>query len=165
MSRLIHTLSVFGLALVLGSVALAEDKKDAKKDTKKPAAEPYANVFSFPKQITLTAEQKTKLADLKKEYTPKLAEADKKIAGIMTAERKKSAEEASKKAKADGKKGKELQEAVNSALNLSKDEQAQLKECNQSKGKLTAEIKKKMSDLLTAEQKEQAKPKKPAPKK
>jgi len=148
--RLIHTLSVFGLALVLGSLALAEEKKEDKKP-----ADSIAKVFSFPKQITLTDEQKTKLADLQKEYTPKLEEAAKKHKAIMTPEREKTAAEAHKKAVADGKKGKEVQAAVNEALKLSKEEQEQLKEGHH----LMGEINKKKMGLLTAEQKEQLKPK------
>src|SRR5262245_29931096 len=95
MSSLIRTLFVLGLAFVLGSVALADEKD--KKPAKKP--EPYANVFSFPKKIKATDEQQQKLDALKKEYLSKLEEIDaarKKLLGeinkkkldLLTAEQK-----------------------------------------------------------------------------
>src|SRR4051794_7367579 len=117
-----RTLSVLALALALAGLSWAGQKQEEKKP-----ADPYAKVFSFPKEIKLTDEQAAKLADLKKDYTPKLEEADKKIDAVLTPERKKVSQEATKKAKDEGKKGKEVQEAVNAALKLG-DEEQQLKE-------------------------------------
>src|ERR1041385_2978525 len=79
-------------------------KPDAKKEDKKP--EPYAGLFGFPKTITLDDKQSKALEDIKKEFLPKLQELDKKASAIVTPERAKAREEAVKKAKEDGKKGK-----------------------------------------------------------
>lgn len=136
-----------------------------KEEPKKPAgqkADPSAALFTFPKQIKLDDKQTASLEDLKKEYLPKLQDLDKKSAAILTPERTKARAEAIKKAKEDGKKGKELAAAGNEAMKLSADESAQLKEINASRGKLRKEVATKKNDLLTEDQKKliQPKPKK-----
>lgn len=144
-----------------------DEKKpaDKKPDEKKPGAK--VNVvdssFTFPKGIELSADQKEKVAALKKEYAPKIEESFKGVNKIMTPERRKARQEAEKQAKADGKKGKELQAAVAEAVKLTDDE----KQIVANHNKLLGEINKKKLELLTAEQKEKLKPKdkKPADKK
>jgi len=139
----------------LVSVASAEGKKA--DDVKKPGA--FAGAFSFPKSITLTDDQTKKVDGLKKEYTPQLEEMKKKLDVIMTADRLKAQKEAIDKAKADGKKGKELVEAGQAAIKLSPDETKQLTEIRAGQGKLMGEINKKKMELLTEEQKKALQPK------
>jgi hypothetical protein len=138
-------------------VVLAEDKKETKKEEKKPV--PFANVFSFPKQIKLTEDQQKKLDQLRTEYTSQLEVNQKKYTAIMTPDRQKAGQEASKQAKADGKKGKELAEAVQAAYKFTDDEKKQLKDIGAERSKLIKEINTKKTALLTDEQKEQLKPK------
>jgi hypothetical protein len=157
---LVRGLFVFCAAALLAATASAEDKKVEKKPAK-PKAEPFAHLFSFPKQIKLDEKQQTQLADLKKEYTPKLVEIHARLDKIMTPERKKTADTARKEAKAAGKKGKEIGEAVDAALKLSDSEKAELKASNKEHSKLVKEIREKKTALLTAEQKALLKPKKP----
>jgi hypothetical protein len=159
--RFSHWLFVFGLALLLAGVVSAQDKKDDKKpDPPKPPAFSIVDfVFRFPPQIKLSEEQEKKIAALKKEYGPKFDEIQKKSNKIMTPERQKAASEAAQKAIKEGKKGKEVQEAVEEALNLSKEEKAQLNEINQASLKLFTEAQKKKDEVLTDEQREQLKPK------
>jgi len=156
MRRISLALALFGvLALVVGS-ARAE-----KKAEKKAAAKPSDAAFNFPKQVQLTDEQKTKLEEVKKEYAPKLDAVDAKIGVVITPERKKARDEAMAKAKADGKKGKELQEAGLAALNLPAEDQAKLKEAMAERAKVMKEVNEKKMSLLTDDQKAQfkAKPK------
>lgn len=152
-------LSALCLAILLSTAASADEAKAKKDEPKKDA---YAQVFSFPKEVKLTKDQEEKLAQLRKEYTPKLDEAAAKLAKVMTPERQKVAAAARKEATTAGKKGKELQEAVDAALKLSKEEQEQLKAANQERNKLNKEINEKKTALLTEEQKAaiKAKPKK-----
>jgi hypothetical protein len=146
---------VLGVAALLVASGRAEEKKAKAK------AVPYAGLFSFPKnKIELTDQQKEKLEALRKEYTPQLQEIDAKIKKILTPERQKAAEAAVKTAKEAGKKGKELAEARNAALNLSAEEKAQLKELSEPRGKLVKEIVGKKQALLTDEQKAALAPKK-----
>lgn len=152
-----RTLTLLCLAALLASPALAEKKKE------KPKADPNAAAFALPKTIKLDAAQQTKLDDLKKEYGPRLTELNQKFAKIVTPERRTAQAEARKAAQAEGKKGKELQAAVMAALKLTPEEETQFKELQQTRTKLNREIKQKLTDLLTDEQKEQLKPK-PKPK-
>jgi hypothetical protein len=154
----LRTVVALSVAAVLTIGGRAEDKKKAA-----PKKDPYAGFFSFSKMVAsklaLTNDQKAKLNDLRKEYTPKLEEADAKISKIMTPERRKAAADAAKEAKAAGKKGKDLAAAVQAALKLSQEEQDQLKQANQARGKLVSEIVKKKMALLTDEQKALLRPK------
>lgn len=159
MKTLVRGLFVFCVAALVVASASAEDKKAGKKKPK-PKAEPFAQLFSFPKQITPDDKQKAALAELKKEYTPKLLAIQSRAAKVMTPERQKAAAAARKEAAAAGKKGKELAEAVSAALKLSDTEKAELKAINQDRGKLFREINQKKMALLTPEQKAQLKPKK-----
>ena len=151
MRRISLVLPLFGLLILLPGLRAADEKKAEAKASDK--------AFTFPKQVVLTDEQKTKLETLKKEYGPKLDEIDARIAPIMTPERQKVADEARKKAQADGKKGKEVQEAVADALKLPAEDQAKVTEANKERAKLMKEINAKKTDLLTDEQKAQLKPK------
>jgi hypothetical protein len=154
----VRGLFVFCAAALLAAPAAAEDKKPVKE---KPKAEPHAGVFAFPKAIKLDEKQQAKLAELKKEYTPKLVEIHARLDKIMTPERKKAAAAARKEAKAAGKKGKEIGEAVGAVLKLSDSEKAEVKAINKDHSKLVKEINQKKMALLTDEQKALLKPKKP----
>jgi hypothetical protein len=144
-------LPLLALLLLLPAVRAAQEKK--------APAKPSEKAFTFPKQVQLTDEQKTKVEELKKEYGPKLDEIGARIDAIMTPERQKVAAEARQKAKDDGKKGKEVQEAVDAALKLPAEDEAKLKEAMKDRGKLMKEVNEKKMALLTDEQKEQVKPK------
>ena len=160
MRSLHRCLSVAALSLFCSAVAISAEAKKAEEKK----AVPFANVFTFPKTITLAEDPKTKkLADLQKEYTPKLEEAKKNVDAILTADRLKAQKEAVDKAKADGKKGKELAEAGTAALKLTEAETKQLAEAKAAQQKLNAEITKKKMELLTDDQKKALAPK-PKPK-
>lgn len=84
-----------------------------------------------------------KVEALAKEYGPKLAEARK---GLGDAQ--KAMAEARKAAAADGKKGKDLQAAVEAAVNLTDEQKAALASSQELQKKFTAAVAK----LLTPEQ-------------
>ena len=147
-----HTLSLFLLAFAVITPTFAADKANKAKK-KKPA--PVA--IKAPKGIELSADQKTALADLNKELGPKLAACRKEAAGIITADQKKARTEAMKKAKADGKKGKELRAAANAAVAITADQKAQQAECKKAMGAIQKEVRAGLADILTDEQKAQLK--------
>ena len=142
MKKTITILTACVLTLSFVAPAVAADKKK-----KTPVA------IKVPKSIELTAEQKTKLDALNKEFGPKLAEGRKKQASIITADQKKARAEAMKKAKADGKKGKELRAAVNAALAITADQKTKQAETKKAMGALQKEIRTQFAALLTDEQK------------
>ena len=142
MKKTITILVACVLTVSFVTPAVAADKKK-----KTPIA------VKVPKGIELTAAQKTKLDALNKEFGPKLAECRKKAASIITADQKKARAEATKKAKTDGKKGKELRAAANAAVAITADQKTQQAECKKAMGALNKEIKTKFVALLTDEQK------------
>ena len=143
MKKIITILTACVLTVSFVAPAVAADKKKKK----------VPNVVRVPKTIELTADQKTKLDALNKEFGPKLAECRKKQASIITADQKKARAAATKKAKADGKKGKELRAAGNAAFAITADQKAQQAECKKAMGALNKEIRTKFAALLTDEQK------------
>ena len=143
MKKTLTILTACVLAVSLVTPAMAADKKKKKAPT----------AVRVPKGIELTADQKTKVEALNKEFGPKLAECRKKAASIITADQKKARAGAVKKAKADGKKGKEVQAAANAAVAITDDQKAQQTECKKAMGALNKEIRTQFAALLTDEQK------------
>ena len=142
MKKTITILTACVLTLSFVAPAVAADKKK-----KTPVA------IKVPKSIELTADQKTKLDALNKEFGPKLAECKVKAGSIVTKDQKKARVEALKKAKADGKKGKELRAAADAALALTADQKAQQAETKKAVMALNKEIKTQFAAILTDEQK------------
>ena len=142
MKKTITIISACLLTVAFGAPAVAAANK-----TKAPIA------VKVPKGIELTADQKTKLDTLNKEFGPKVAECRKKAASIITADQKKARAEATKKAKADGQKGKELRAAADAALALTADQKAQQTETKKAVMALNKEIKTQFAAILTDEQK------------
>ena len=143
MKKTITILTACFLAVAFVAPAVAADKKKKKAPT----------AVKVPKSIELTADQKTKLDALNKEFGPKLAECKAKANSIITADQKKAKAEAMKKAKADGKKGKELRDAVNAAVAITADQKAQQAECKKATSALQKQIRTQFAALLTDEQK------------
>ena len=143
MKKTLTILTACVLAVSFVTPVMAADKKKKKAPT----------AVKVPKSIELTADQKTKVDALNKEFGPKLAECRKKAASIITADQKKARTEAVKKAKADGKKGKEVQAAANAAVAITADQKTQQTECKKAMGALNKEIRTQFAALLTDEQK------------
>ncbi len=143
MKKTLTILTACVLAVSFVTPAMAVDKKEKKSPT----------AVKVPKGIELTADQQTKLDALNKEFGPKLVECRKKAASIITADQKKARTEAIKKAKADGKKGKDLREAANAALAITADQKAKQAETKKAMAALNKEIKTQFTALLSDEQK------------
>jgi Spy/CpxP family protein refolding chaperone len=125
----------------------------AKKKKNQPAKEPPA--VQLPKDITLTDEQKTKVAEIEKEFGPKMKELREKLDKILTEDQKKARQEVLKEAREkgkDGKKGKELAEAVKNAMKLSEEQQKQYDETDKQIVALRQQILEKVKPILTEEQ-------------
>ena len=143
MKKTITILTACFLTVAFVAPAVAADKKKKKAPT----------AVKVPKGIELTADQKTKVDDLNKEFGPKLSECRKKAASIITADQKKARAEATKKAKADGKKGKELRAAVTAAVAITADQKAKQVEVGKAMKALNKEIRTQFAALRTDEQK------------
>lgn len=143
---------------VLASSLFAADEQPAakgKKKAKKAPATPAA--FKLPDAIQLTAEQQTKVDELKTEYSDKLREATQKVNDVYTAEQLAALQAARKTAVAEGKKGKELKAAVEAAVQLSDEQRKKRDEAQTQLSALQKEVRQKLVALLTDEQKEHIK--------
>ena len=150
MHGLFKGLLTAGLAVVVAVSSLTAE--GAQKEKKKGAAA-GSQVFALPKEITLTAEQQTKLDAIKAAEGPKVAELTTKLDSLLTAEQKTARKEAAAKAKADGKKGKDAQAAIDEALKLTDEQKKQRAEVQPELAKLQQSIKEQIHGLLTDEQK------------
>jgi Spy/CpxP family protein refolding chaperone len=135
------TILLLTLVLAVAAPLSAADKKKKKPGKKAPVA------VQVPKGIELSEEQKQKVAELNKKYAPQLVEARKKIG--LSKEQRQARAEAFKKARADGKKGKEIREAANAAAKLTDDQKAAADKLRTLQG----EIRKALMGVLTDEQK------------
>jgi pectin methylesterase-like acyl-CoA thioesterase len=125
-----------------------------KKDAKDAGVPYFKQIDRTLKPVTLSDEQKSKLDALKKEYEPKLKEAyATEKANALSPEQKTAGEEAKKAAVAAGKKGKDVQAAVDAAV---KKTDAQ-KHASKPRLALEKEMRAKILALLTDEQKAEIK--------
>jgi Spy/CpxP family protein refolding chaperone len=161
--KTLRTCVLLAVAMLVALPVMAADKKPAaKKPAKCPAA---AYVERMLQGITLTEDQKAKLGEIQKEFGPKLVDASKKRQAILTPEQRKAEAEAAKAARAEGKKGKDLMQAVQNAVKPSDEQKAKLAEVQKERAALEKGLREKAIGVLTAEQKAQlkkAQPKKAA---
>jgi predicted Zn-dependent protease len=157
MKSVVRTLFTLALAIVIASPLLAaEGKKGKKKEAKPP--QPGAQLLKSLEKAELTADQTAKIKELAAAYGEKIKAIEEKAG--LTAEQKKARQEAQAKAKEEGKKGKEVTEAVMAAMKLSDAQKVAMKEVEE----LRAALRKEALALLSAEQKAKADIKEPAKK-
>lgn len=144
-----------GLTAVLTCATLStgyaadEPAKGKKKAT--PGAGNQA--FNLPKEVVLTDEQKAKLDELKKEHGPKLAEIQKKLDEVLSAEQKQARKDAQAKAKTDNLKGKDAQAAVMAALKLTDEQKTKYEAAQAEMREAAGKVRAKIAEFLTDEQK------------
>ncbi len=134
-------------ALLMASVAVADDAEPAKK--KKPGAErnPASQIMKQLKDVSLTEDQQTKLKALAKKSMGEMREIRK--GAQITPELMKKRAEAAKELRASGKKGAELIAAINEKTGLTTEQAAALKKTDA----LRMGLKKAAIGLLSDEQK------------
>lgn len=144
--------SVLGLLLfaVIAPVSGAEDPPKGKKS---PLDQQVQRRFELPEVITLADEQKTKLEGIKKEFSSKVKELIEKREAILTAEQKQARQAAQKAARQAGKKQKEIQEAGLAALKLTDEQTKPFSAAEDEIKKIDGEIRGKIAEILTDEQK------------
>lgn len=135
------------------SVNAADEAIKTKKEKKAQGPQAGGQIFKLPEEVKLTEEQQEKLNGLKKEYGPKLAEAQKKIDDILTTDQKSARKDALAKAKAENAKGKARQTLINDALKLTDEQQPKWDAAQKEAQELQATVRGKISELLTDEQK------------
>ncbi len=148
MRKFVLKFAVLALAVLIASPVWA-----AKEEKKAKGGKAVAKAFELPTEITLTAEQKTKLEEVKKEFEPKLEELNKKQADILTAEQKTAKKDAAKAAKDAGKKGKEAAADVAAAVKLTDEQTKKQEEVGKELKALHGKVRDQISSFLTEEQK------------
>lgn len=152
MRGLLQTMLSAGLMVAVAVSAMEADGAQKEKGKKRAGGQNHP-AFAIPKEITLTADQQAKLDAIKKENGPKLAELTQRLDAGITDEQKAARKAAMAQAKADGKKGKAAQEAVNAALNLTDEQKKKRAEIQPEMAKLQASIKEQIHGILTDDQK------------
>jgi Spy/CpxP family protein refolding chaperone len=156
LKAVLSTALVLTLSLVFVADASAQRKERRREG--RPGGRPnFSRVDMMVMGLTLTDVQKTKVAELKKEYDPKFKESREKLDSILTEEQKKARKEAVDKARADGKQGKEAWDAAVAAVKLTPEQQKKMDEAKKASDALDKEVREKVEALLTPEQKEQQK--------
>lgn len=138
------------LAAVIAAPVLADGEQAKKKKRAPKKFDPAAMVLRKLEKAELTEEQVAKIKKLYAGVADKIKAARDKA--NLTPEQKKARAEAMKKAKEEGKKGKEMMEAVRAAAELTPEQKAAMGEAQ----KANAEVMKQVFALLTPEQKEKS---------
>src|SRR5688572_21110726 len=111
------------MLIVIGLFILICSPLFAQNDPRRQPPDPFQRFFMLP-GIELSQEQQAKVEELRKEFSPRLAEIQKKWNAIITQEQVQSRQEAFRKARQAGKEGQELRDAVDAAVKWT-DEQRQ----------------------------------------
>jgi Spy/CpxP family protein refolding chaperone len=159
---------VLGLAVALTVVGslLAADEEGAKPGRRGQRGgmmgggmmggmmDPSALIDQVADKLKLTDDQKAKLADVKKEFGPKLKESRDKADSILTDDQKKAREEAVKKMRESRKfePG-----AIQEAMKLTADQKEKLEKAHKATGEIAQQYREKLESVLTADQKDQLK--------
>ena len=147
-------LRILSMALALAtatSIAVAQDAP--KKGKKKAQAGANAQVFQLPKDVTLTAEQQEKLDALKKEHGPKVAELQKKVDEVLTAEQIQARKDVAAKIKEEKVTGKARQQRIEEALKLTAEQKTKWDGAQKELQEFQGKVREKIAEFLTDEQK------------
>ncbi|HUE72997.1 MAG TPA: hypothetical protein VMP01_19080 [Pirellulaceae bacterium] len=148
MKTFVKALMVLTLIGMIG-LAFAQDNKGGKRKGGNPAAGLLKKVDSL---TDLTAEQKEKIAAIKKEHEPKLTAANQKLNASLTQEQRRARQEAQKAAKAAGKKGKEAQAEALAAMKLTDDQKKAFDAAQKELDEATAALRSALAEVLSDEQ-------------
>jgi Spy/CpxP family protein refolding chaperone len=155
LKAVLSTALVLALSLVFAADASAQ-RRERRRD--RQGGQPnFSRVDMMVMGLTLTEDQKAKVAELKKEYDPKFKENMTKADGVLTDDQKKARREAVEKARADGKSRKEVRDAAEAAVKLTPEQKTKLDELKKAGDALGKEVHAKVDSILTQEQKDQQK--------
>jgi Spy/CpxP family protein refolding chaperone len=118
----------------------------AKEERQERRAEGLAERIAHLGELDLTDDEAAKMAEIRKEYRPKIEQALKQLQGLLTDEQKKARQEAL----AAGKKRREVLEA----LKLTEEQKEKVQAVGKEVATLVREEMEKIRDVLSAEQKE-----------
>lgn len=147
MKRLALLAMIVGLSLPVGLYA-----QNKKRQRNRPR---YQQFFTI-RGVEFTADQKEKIAELRKKYVPQLAETQQKLGGVYTREQRQARREALQAARKAGKRGRELRQAAENAVKLTDDQKKQIQAAHKERDAIVQKIQTEVRELLTAAQKKKA---------
>ena len=149
MQALIRGCGMLVMAVLIAATALAADEAKPKKGKGKGKSPGTQAALGMVKSLELTDEQKQKVEEIGKSFDEKLMAAR----ALMPADVVKARQEAMKKAKSEGKKGKEAKQAVEAALNLTDAQKESIKSAQAAVKEVNMALKTAVLGVLTEEQK------------
>ncbi|MBC8869086.1 MAG: hypothetical protein H8E44_06695 [Planctomycetes bacterium] len=165
--RTARLILVTTVALAIAIPLMAQEKPKRKPVKLAPIAEAMLRMMNLGetlKSLELTDEQQEKLKAIREETGPAMKEIMEKMGEIVTEEQKKAFEDAAKKAKEEGKKGRAFFAAVQSAAELTDEQQEKMDKLAPEIQAVQRKMMKSIMGILTPEQKEKMKQKR-APRK
>ena len=148
------------LAMLICVSLMAQEKSKRKRVKLAPMTQAMmrmAKMWETLKELDLTEEQDAKLKGIRDETAPKMKAIMDKLGQIVTEEQKKAVEAAAKKAKEDGKKGPAFFAAVQSAVDLTDEQQEKMNKLVPEIQAVQRQMMKSITSMLTPEQKEKMK--------
>jgi hypothetical protein len=138
-------IAAIALLVVLSTPVLAQDNQPRQRP------DPFQQFFTLP-GIEFSKDQQAKVEEIRKEFSPKLADNQNRASAVFTREQLQARREARQKALGAGKQGQELRDAVEAAVKLTDEQQKQRAAIQEERDKLTAEIRTRLTALLTDQQ-------------
>lgn len=145
MKNAVKLFAVLAVIAVLASSSMADDKAEKKAKGKRKKDQAGGAILKQLEKADLSDGQEKQIKEIVASYSEKLAAANKQLGTA-----RKSIAAARKQAVADGKKGKELKEAVNAGL--TDDQKAAMAEVRE----LSTALRQEVAKVLTDDQKETA---------
>lgn len=138
------------LTLIITSTVSAQERRRPQQ----PQQSPFQQVFRL-RGVEFTEDQQAQVEEIRKKYTPQLAEIVRKHDSILSEEQRRAHQEAFRAARTAGKRAGELKEAVDAAVKLTDEQKERLAKLQKERSDLFAEIQKELRALLTREQRKQ----------
>ena len=149
--RAARVVLILAVALLIACPVLAQEKKKRDRGPRGAGGDVVAMMLAG---LDLTAEQQEKVAAVRKECAPKLAEIQKQMEDIPTADQKKARDDAQKAAKEAGKPEREIRAAGREAMKLTDEQMSKMRETMKEMFPIQKEMRGKIMEILTPEQKE-----------
>jgi hypothetical protein len=156
MKRCAKTVLMLSMAVLLASNLSAAEGEKKKRGKKRQGDKGMAVVRFLPPEVkeTLNEDQKEKITQIQKQFGPKLTAIQDQKKKILTPDQIQCQTDARKKAQKEGKKGKQVQEAVDQAVEIPEEQKKKLKGIQEQTQLLQKTIQAQVIAILTPEQQE-----------
>lgn len=153
--------SAIAIALLITAMAVAAEKDKAKEKGKGPKLNPIAEAMlridrlkNAVEGLDFSEDQKEKLVKIRDDFEAKRKEIHEKLGDLLTEDQKKTAQETMENAKQSGQKGRELYLSLEASLKLTDEQKQKMEPIGKELQDLVRDTMKKVTEVLTPEQKE-----------